>query len=193
LASPGTRTAWDLDGVLLGDTFGEVLLPALGDVTGRSFSRSQLTDVHDLPSSLGVTREQVREAWYHPSVMDAILTVRVPEEALVALRSSRKPVIITARWLVDNGLHPSMSHADRAAEVKRRTLLRLETLGLSGIEVVASADKVGPALERGVVTFYEDDPRNVMELASAGIRVRMPLHPYNAHVRHALVETVDWY
>jgi uncharacterized HAD superfamily protein len=59
----------------------------------------------------------------------------------------------------------------------------MDCIGSNGdVHHVKPSEKVKKAQELGVSVMWEDKPTTVTKLAKSGVRVFMPVYPYNAHV-----------
>jgi len=177
-------TYFDIDGVLT--DFVRVFQVAGERELGRELPVHR-EDSYSLRDQLELSTREHERIWRSPHLLDAMLGAPPMNHELESLVGAGRHCFITARGTSEL----ERDHADSIRIGTRAWLRRHFVEDFSDIHFVPAEGKAQLALELGVRVAYEDHPQTALDLALAGIAVRMPCYDYNRFVLHRLITPIE--
>lgn len=171
--------AIDIDGCLA--NFCQVWCDAANEVLGTELSG--VASAWDM-ESYGLTTEQVKAVWNSEAINRHWAKAQPFAEAREFLSFIPDgSLYITARG-------NNLKH-DNAVYLRQMTIAWLLEHGFPELPIVYSSDKLNVAELYDLWEALEDQPDQVLEYANAGLKVFMPVYPYNEHVSHPNVVRLE--
>lgn len=178
----------DLDGVFC-DFVRDCFIPAGERVLGRKLPHLR-EDSYDLREQLGITTLEHDAIWESSELLDAMLDASPIPRSLPLLNRLEEVegyAFITARG------HDGSPQAESIRRITEHWVRHRLGIPEPLIYFVEPQEKVIIAQLLGATEMWEDHPDTVLQLASKGIAVRMPVYGYNRRAEsHPLVLPVRW-
>ena len=173
------KVGFDIDGVFV-DFANEIFLAALFDLTGI-IPNNTVPYSWDYSESFGISEEIEEQVWNSDELLHHMEKALPIPGSLILPKMFPDHVFVTSRGTSHN--------AERAQRIREITFewVRWRLQLDAPIFFSPCSQKHTLLRQHGAEIMVEDNPIAVELMASSGIRVLMPVYPYNEHVFHANV------